>query len=157
MHPSLLFVLYCTLSRAREEPKNKYIMIYIYLNFFFCIIKQEHKLNIIGEKLSHDKYATLCRQYERRMKNVKMYSLFFSCIFLITTPRATYERCSLVNISTRWLHDKYWMYSTACCLLLYFIQSKFFREHVFDCVLNAPSDGYCFVITMMWLSCAFGV
>jgi hypothetical protein len=126
-------------------------------------MKREHKLNIISEKLSHDKYATLCRQYERRMKNVKMYSFIFSVYenfsspVLITTPRATNERCSLVNISTRWLHDKYWMYSTACCLLLYFIQSKFFREHVFDCVLNAPSDGYCPVTVIMWLSCAFGV
>ena len=77
-------------------------------------MKREHKLNIITEKPSHDKYATLCRQYERRMKNVEIVLFYFIFLYmkfsspvLITTPRATNERCSLVNISTRWLHDKY--------------------------------------------------
>lgn len=74
-------------------------------------------------------------------------------LYIFSTPK---EIFSLSLIFQRWLHDKYWVCSTACCLLLYFIQSKFFpprslslspshilpkREHVFDCVLNIMLHG----------------
>lgn len=44
-------------------------------------------------------------------------------------------------IFQRWLHDKHWKCSTACCRF-YISFNQSFPEHVFDCVLNAP-PGFC--------------
>lgn len=97
---------------------------------------------------------TICmRTYEVNNSLFPFRHLCMKIFFLLNNPESK-ERMiflSRVNISTRWLHDKYWKYSTACCLLLYFIQSKFFREHVFDCVLKMlTSKGNCNVIMVIF-------